>query len=153
MDNLGLPTLCNWDLYSCGGSFSSIFGKWEIQNITNDQKKVKISNYGNKFKKNTGLSSTLIVPVIFNFGSVWSYGILMKMVKISIEFKKKSWCDEEKWLSFLWSAHKNSPEKTRPIKSPSFVLTSIIFIIKSFFKRAEFSKRKASPSQKKSKYF
>ena len=54
MDNLGLSIVCNQDLYSFE-SFESIFWKWEIQNISNDQKKVKISNYGNEFTKNMGL--------------------------------------------------------------------------------------------------
>ena len=144
MDNLGLPTLCNQDLYSFWVSFSSIFWKWEIQNISNDQKKVK-----NKFTKNTGLSSMLIVLVIFNFDSVWSYGILVKMVKISIEFKKKSWCNEAKWLWFFWLAHKNSPEKIPPIKSPNFMLTSVIFIIKKVFSKGQSFPREGQVLKKK----
>ena len=31
-----------------------------------------------------------IVPAIFSFDPVWSYGIFVKMVRISIEFKKKN---------------------------------------------------------------
>ena len=76
-----------------GHCFSSILWKWEIQNISNDQKKVKITNYGNII---------FIVPANFNFDPVWSYGILVKMVKILIEFKKKYWRDETKWLCFYF---------------------------------------------------